>query len=390
MSLTNDDDESDFTAYHDRESQYETPDFERSRHRQEKKALDAVRNLSRSIHSHKVLSTEWKEQCHALRRLAEIAMSKVSGHRDGDAVSASGSGSGGGVGVGVDGATLWDEEAMAASKGSESGSGPKSASQSVVRLLLEEGKLNLLLRSLSNFKAMDRGEDFSVSLEMECNRKKMRMSTLIQLCSIYERSLVILLFFCIRRIESLQILDGEHFVEWIGSMLSRKRVRFKVKSERMDSFSVHSFGEDKRPEVMVLHFLFILSTHFTESQLEEKLMGHIERYHLIHKSIVFVMEHHHVLSLDVLRKYSRFLAHCFAAESFSAEPDLFIAAGDGVDGDGDGDDEEKEESQKMFTMKLLTEFYSKYTEQFVAQKTIKRKDVRAYSKQYQRFKKALK
>ena len=388
------------SEYNDRESQYETPDFERWRHRKEKKAKDEVRKLSRSIHSHKILSTEWKEQCHALRRLAEIAMDEMS--ESGDAESGSGCSATVGVGVGVHGATLWDEEAMSMAVGSGSGSGSgsvsvsgsgaKSGGQSVVRLLLEEGKLNLLLRSLSGFKAMDRGEAFSVSLERECNRKKMRMSTLIQLCSIYERSLGILLFFCIRRIESLQILDGEHFVEWIGTMLSRKRVHFKVKSERMDSFFVRSFGEDKRPEVMVLHFLFILSTHFTESQLEEKLMGHIERYHLIHKSIVFVMEHHHVLALDVLRKYTRFLAHCFAAESFSAEPDLFIAAGDDLDGDGHGhgDDEQKEESQSIFTMTLLTEFYTKYAEQFVAQKAIKRKDIRAYSKQYQRFKKLIK
>ena len=354
--------------------QYESPDFERWLHRKERRVTDEVRKLSASIHSHKVLGSEWKEQCHALRRLTEIAFDELT-------VSGKGRPSDGEEADDEDQEeTLWD--AMESENVYDDVIGKKQR-QSVVRLLLEEGKLNLVLRLLTNFKALDETEDFKVSLEIECNRKKMRMSTLIQLCSIYEQSLGILLFFCIRRIESMQILDAQHLVEWIGRTLSRKRVHFKVKSERMDSFFVRSFGEDKRSEIVALYFLFILSTHFTKIQLEERLMGHIERYHLIHKSIVFVMEHHHILSLDVLQKYTLFLSHCFAAESFSAEPDLFFVA-------DDTDDPQKQNTQRMQTMSLLTEFYTKYTEHFVAKKAIKRKQIRAYSKQYHRFKKLLK
>jgi len=338
--------------------------------------MDEVRSLSQSIHSHKVLSAEWKEQCRALRRLAEIAMS--------DSVRSQGDGSESG--------TLWDG---VSGRGGNGQSASQSVSQSVVRLLLESGKLNLVLRLLTNFKALGRSESFGVSLEIECNRKKTRMPTLIQLCSVYEQSLGILLFCCIRRVESLQILDAEHLVQWIGSMLSRnskQRVRFKLQSERMDSFCTHSFGEDKRAEVMVLHFLFILSSHFAESQLEERLMGHIERYHVIPHSIAFVMDHHHVLALDLLQKYSLFLSHCFAAESFSAEPDLFIAV---LDDDDDGnvdtdDDGQKRESQRRETAALLSAFYTKYAVPFLAQKALRTKQLRAYSKQFLRWKKMLK
>merc|ERR1712212_636444 len=261
--------------------------------------------------------------------------------------------------------TLWDEE----------------QTQSVVRILLEEGKLNLLLRLLSNFKSMQQRDDFKVAMEIQCNRRKMRMSSLQQLCSIYEHSLGILLFFCISRIESLQILDSEHLVQHIESVLSLREHPFRIRkekdkdSDRMHAFDDQLFSDDKGQECLALYYLYLLSTYFSKLQHEEKLMGFVEKYGIIQKSVVYVMRHHTVLSLDCLQKYCLFLSHCFETESFSAEPDLYLV-----------DDGSKKE-----TLRALCQFYELYALRFVKQdKVLSTKQVRAFMKQHLRFKRQIK
>eukprot|EP01083_Nonionella_stella_P105432 303253_1 len=173
-----------------RETNYETPNFEKSRERKFKKLTNEVLHLSQSIHSHKPLDNDWKPLCANLKRLTELVFEETNDKSSN-----------------VKDATLWDDVDKYRNG---------SLNQSVVRLILEEGKLNLLLRLLTNFKAMEFNDGFRVSMESECNRNKIRMSSLMQQCTIYEQSLGILLFFCVRRIESLQILDVEHLIEYVG------------------------------------------------------------------------------------------------------------------------------------------------------------------------------
>ena len=112
----------------EREITYEAPDFEKSRETKNKKLKHEVRKISQSIHSHKPLDSDWNKMCYDLRRLSEIAFedehpSRKEKEKENGKAKAQ---------------ALWDEE----------------QTQSVVGILLEEGKLNLLLRLLSNFKAM--------------------------------------------------------------------------------------------------------------------------------------------------------------------------------------------------------------------------------------------
>ena len=226
----------DFLEYKaEREINYETPDFERSRERKLKKLTNEIRKLSQSVHSHKPLDNDWKSMCYDLKRLSEIAFDETNTRQsNGNESEDEDDG---------DTQTLWDHA---------------DNDNAVVRLLLEEGKLNLLLRLLTNFKEMELRDDFKVSMETECNRKKMRMSSLLQLCSLYEHSLGILLFFCVRRIESLQILDSAHLLGYIADILSKKNIAFKISKERMNSFFVQLFSNDKRQEILVLYYLYLL------------------------------------------------------------------------------------------------------------------------------------
>jgi len=347
----------------EREITYEAPDFEKSRENKNKKLKNEVRKISQSIHSHKPLDADWKKMCYDLRRLSEIAFEDE--HPDTEQEQ--------------------NEEHKVKGKDSEQTLWDEEQTQSVVRILLEEGKLNLLLRLLSNFKGMQQREDFKVAMEIQCNRRKMRMSSLQQLCSIYEHSLGVLLFFCISRIESLQILDSEHLVEHIESMLTRREQSTLFRSrkggdgqkqggDRMLAFAAQLFSDDKGQECLALYYLYLLSTYFCKLQHEEKLMGHVEKYGIVPKSVAYVMRHHAVLSLDVLQKYCLFLSHCFETESFSAEPDAFLV----------------DDSGKKETLRALCQFYELYALRFVKEdKVLTNKQMRAYMKQHLRFKRQI-
>ena len=131
-------------------------------------------------------------------------------------------------------------------------------------------------------------------------------------------------YFCLKRIESLQILDCEHLIEYISNMLSKKINVFRVKEcvkdnkERMNTFYDHLFSNDKRQEILIIYYLYILSSFFNKLQYEEKLMNLIEKYQIIQKSINYIWKYHQILSLDLLQRYSLFLSNCFQTESFSA------------------------------------------------------------------------
>lgn len=328
-----------------RELNYEQPNFEKSREKKFKKLTNEVRRLSQSIHSHKPLDADWKEVCSHLKRLTEIAFVETADKMKND-----------------NDTTLWENDES-----------DQSINESVVRLLLEEGKLNLILRLLTNFKNVEFQDEFRVLMESECNSKKIRMSVLIQLCTIYEQSLGILLFFCIQKTESLQILDSEHLVEYISNIMAKKNTAFRPNDERMSGFFVHLFSNDKRQEIVVIYYLHILSTYFDKMNFEEKLMEFIEKYQIISKSIHYIMRCHRLLSLDCLQKYVLFLSNCFGTESFSAEPELYIKASDEV-------------TNKQ-TITLLCEFYKEYLDRFVKKdKSLKMKQVRGYMKQFQKLK----
>ena len=131
----------------DRELNYETHNYEKSREKKLKKLTNEVRRLSQSIHSLKPLDKDWKKMSLNLKRLAEIAFdeaakssisqSNYSANTDDPLINTKDN---------TIESTLWDDADFA-------------ISESVVRLILEEGKLNLLLRLLTNFKSVEFKDD---------------------------------------------------------------------------------------------------------------------------------------------------------------------------------------------------------------------------------------
>ena len=352
-----------------RETNYETQNYEKSREKKTKKLTQEVRKLCQSIHSLKPLDKDWKEMSLNLKRLTEIAFNEKAAlfmnNEDDENMMQSTT-------------TLWDNN-----DDYNDSNNNLSLNECVVRLLLEEGKLNLLLRLLTNFKYIEFKDNFKVSMEIECNKNKIRMSSLLQLCLIYEQSLGILLFFCIERIESLQILDSEHLISYISDVLNKKNNVFRMQKDRMTKFYKHLFSNDKRQEILIIYYLYILSKYFNKISFEEKLMSLIEKYQIIQKSINYISKYHQILSLDVIQKYTLFLNNCFQTESFSAEPHKFI-----LNEDNDEENNDEENNDNSSTPKLLCQFYQEYVERFLKKdKIFTMKQVRGFMKQYMKLKK---
>lgn len=134
-------------------------------------------------------------------------------------------------GGGVDG-TLWER------------------SELIVRYMLEEGKLNLMLRLLTDFKTNQRNEKFAQSLAAakasEPNHRFDDLGTIKIKAALYEQALGLLLSCALCSIESLQTLDIVELLEHLSETL-----KFSLSHPEM----VKSPDAERRQEALAISYL---------------------------------------------------------------------------------------------------------------------------------------
>lgn len=136
--------------------------------------------------------------------------------------------------------TLWDQE----------------RDELAIRILLEEGKLNLVLRILHKFKIQQRDESsWEDKIKAVCVKYKSEVVTVTERCRAFEQSIGILLKFTLNHSEALQILDFPEFVQHAEEVLTEA-----LKSDRK---SIGSDGE-KTQETLIIHYLSQISQKLEE------------------------------------------------------------------------------------------------------------------------------
>ncbi|ETO28325.1 hypothetical protein RFI_08807 [Reticulomyxa filosa] len=163
-----------------------------------------------------------------------------------------------------------------------------------VRILLEEGKLNLLLRLLSAYKSHQNSKLFFQQIEAFANNQHEQIQLLLDICDKYEKCVGMLLFLCTGHAEVLQILDIDHFVQHIKNVLDKGLKKDKVISKKMDASSQSSkerdrdfFSSDKTQEILVFYYMFRL-TQFAEQIDEEKIIQRIAQLEILHPQMPFI------------------------------------------------------------------------------------------------------
>lgn len=178
--------------------------------------------------------------------------------------------------------TLWDQE----------------RDELAVRILLEEGKLNLTLRILHKYRTALRDSDkFTATIKSTSEKFNSDVVTVSDRCKVFEQSVGILLKFAFSHVEALQIMDLPEFIQHCAEVLTEAEA---------SSRAATPLQIDKLQETLVLHYLSGLATRM-EDMDEDRVMDLIQEHNLMPLFISHMSKHYTWYKLDALEHAARFL-----------------------------------------------------------------------------------
>lgn len=177
-----------------------------------------LRKTVKQISPHTLFSSKWFAMLGSLQHVTDTAVVEQRTHGSGN--------------EGESLKTLWERNEV------------------TVRYLLEEGKLNLCLRLMIDFKGMQRKEMFADALATAKALEPIHtfddLPTIKLKAALYEQCLGVLLSCAFGSVESLQTLDMPALFEHMG-----KTLEFSLTHSEM----IRSPDADRRQEALSLHYL---------------------------------------------------------------------------------------------------------------------------------------
>eukprot|EP00455_Lapot_gusevi_P008268 TRINITY_DN1358_c0_g1_i1.p1 TRINITY_DN1358_c0_g1~~TRINITY_DN1358_c0_g1_i1.p1 ORF type:complete len:361 (-),score=93.18 TRINITY_DN1358_c0_g1_i1:117-1139(-) len=270
---------------------YATTDATASRDERIARLKSELRDHIRSLADFRFLSVEWLKMAESLQQVANVALmeSHMPGS-EGNTLRQAGKKSVG---------TLWDQE----------------KDELAVRILLEEGKLNLCLRILQGYKDTEAQADFSAQLERVSRQFDVELSRVIERCRTFERSLGSLLRLAFEHVEALQILDLPSLVQHCAAVLSR------ILNSQQD---VAPVDVEKTQETLVIQYLCCLALKMEEIN-EDRVMELLLDNNIFHLIISVMHKRHAWYKTDTQHAFVHFLNLTMSSEAYVTSPDTFIA-----------------------------------------------------------------
>jgi len=193
--------------------------------------------------------------------------------------------------------TLWDKEEL------------------VVRFLLEEGKINLCLRNMRDFKEFVRKvqKDSSV-IDQYVSSTKSDTSTLMNRLLIMEVSLGVLLKLCFNAVECLQLVDCPLLIQYISEVLS-----FAVENPQIIRKEI-----EKSQENLVLEYLSSLMKNIERLQ-EDRIMTLLDQHKIVQLTISHISINLHNLSRASAVEGAIFLDGVVTSEDFQTHKERFTS-----------------------------------------------------------------
>lgn len=198
--------------------------------------------------------------------------------------------------------TLWDQE----------------RDELAVRILLEEGKLNLALRILHKYRTALRTSDaFTASIKTTSEKFNSDVVTVTDRCRVFEQSVGILLKFAFSHVEALQIMDLPEFIQHCTEVVAESEASTRVVSAASEV--------EKLQETLVLHYLAGLASAM-EDMDEDRVMDLIQEHNLLPLLISHLTKHYTWYKLDALLDACRFLHGAMSSEAYQADRTKFISS----------------------------------------------------------------
>jgi hypothetical protein len=259
-----------------REGRYETKSDQDSLEDLSKKLTNDLRKNIRELSSQAVLSDAWLAMADSLGRIASITEMEQKLPKEND------------------NATLWECEELA------------------LRYILEDGKLNLCLRNLVEYKQymapiLKSGESLEGDKQKKADKFELSLGTLLKNAWLH--------------VEALQTTDLPLLIDYIALVLKDATDDSPSNRwpEKLSSFD--TIGT--RQEAMVLHYLHGLCKRIDDIE-ESRVMPLIEQSQVIPLTALFLHQYHPQLAKEDLRKGAEALAVLFDTEEYGMHPDRFV------------------------------------------------------------------
>lgn len=290
-----------------RETNYSAPDpCSESLEKMTKRLTSDLRARVRRLAHYAPLSPEWSEMTDTLQHLASVAVmeEKDSAKKDG---------------------SIWERDELC------------------VRYIIEEGKINMLMRSMSEFKSFNYAAEAEGGIKDDDTKVRVK---------IFEQSLGLLLKCTFTAVEALQTLDITHLIEHITIVIRHALTRL----DALTDFTAQ--------EVLVIPYLDLLMRHIDQLN-EEAVMNQIERNGIVSLTLQHFEKFGSKLEKEVQDSYAFFLAHLVETETYQTHKTKFIT--------------DKEDKRRLALLEGLVK-------ELVAVETERRKALRALSDNIIRFK----
>lgn len=249
-----------------------------------------LREHIRFLTDYEILSVDWLKMAESLHQIANVAFMET--HlppADSNPLLQQGK---------KDAGTLWDQE----------------RDELAVRILLEEGKLNLALRILHKYKELTRSDEFDKLVKATITKFNSDMATVMERCRVFEQSLGILLKLALRHVESLQIMDVPEFIVHVGEML--------VEAESSEKKELAADAH-KMQCTLVIHYLGNLALKMEEMD-EDRVMDLIEQNKIFPNLIQLLVKHYTWYQVDTLQFAALFFSFAMDSEAYCTEPERFV------------------------------------------------------------------
>lgn len=268
----------------------------------------SVRKCARSFGPFPVFSREWFAMSTALEQVSWAARAEESGPAASSALSAplvgAASVSSASAGAGASERTLWERDAL------------------VARIMLEEGKVNLTLRNMHEWKVVQRSLITSADFRSALYAKlKLTEAQAASAALQFETSAGAVLACCMRAVETLQTTDMPLLIAHIAGVLQHALSSDGFVSGLGASLNVMQ-------ESLVAQYVLLIFRHIESLAAEARVLELIQEHALLLHMVRFANQFHGLLSSEVLHNYCLGVAAIVDSDAFRSRPDAFVPPGE--------------------------------------------------------------
>ena len=257
-----------------------------------KRLSDDLRQHIKSLGSFPLLGRDWVTVTNSLKHISEIAMMEQKLPKQ----------------AGQDSMTLWDKEDMA------------------VRMVLEEGKLNMCLRVLQEYRALVRPAGaHATAARASCAAIDMTEADLSNKMHLFEESLGLLMLCSVKSVEAVQTLDMPLLCQHVAEVLGTSNAAAGPPSR--DGVPELAMGIMGAQEALVVQYLLAVGLQ-GESIDEDRLCILLHEHNIVGNLVACTLRDSEAYGQDYTVAALKFLSFVADTEHFQTHVDDYFADDD--------------------------------------------------------------